>query len=264
MKSPLPILETNVGVAGIPAYQALGDAREPSFYAGRYGEELLYTDFWVGEVVDSFERRAGRDGAIILLTADHGESMGEMGWFFQHGHATTPDLVRVPFLVVAPGASSRRVNSLVSHVDVAPTLLDLAGLEPLPDSSGLSLTSTIFGADSEGSRSVFTDTHGETAIYSANRLTRLSSPQLSGNPTGSARPPEVQTLEWGLAGPWRRLDEDSEAAGQLIRYVQNSAPLESAEAMRPEHIEQLRALGYLPPQPGEDETDSSESASPSP
>lgn len=264
MKRSLPVLENNVGVAGIPAYQALGDAREPSFYAGRYSEELLYTDFWVGEVVDSFERRAGLDGAIVLLTADHGESMGEMGWFFQHGHATTPDLVRVPLLVVAPGAPSRRVDSLVSHVDVAPTLLELAGLEALPDSSGLSLVPTIFGADFEENRSVFTDTNGETAVYTANRLTRLSSPQLAGNRSDSPRPPEIQTLEWGEEGPWKRLEDDSVAASRLMRYVQNSAPLESAEVMRPEHIEQLRALGYLPPRPEEDETDSSESAPPSP
>ncbi|MCH2185093.1 sulfatase, partial [Myxococcota bacterium] len=265
MKRPLPILESNVGVAGIPAYQALGEAREPSFYAGRYGEELLYADHWVGEVVESFERRAGPGGAVVLLTADHGESMGEMGWFFQHGHATTPDLTRVPLLVVAPGASAGRVDSLVSHVDVAPTLLELAGMEPLPDSSGLSLAPVIFGEDPEEKRSVFTDTDGETAVYTGNRLTRLSSPQLAGNRGGSlARPPEIQTLEWGVEGPWKRLEDDSEAAKLLMRYVQNSAALELAEAMRPEHIEQLRALGYLPPQTEEEEIDSSEGASPSP
>ncbi|MDG2051642.1 MAG: sulfatase [Myxococcota bacterium] len=260
MKRPLPFLKNNIGRAGIPAYQALNDVRQPEFYAGRYGEELLYADYWVGEVVEFFETRAAPRGGIVLLTADHGESMGELGWFFQHGHATTPDLARVPLLVVAPGASSSRVESLVSHVDIAPTLLDLAGLNPLPHSSGLSLAPVIFGAAPGESRSIFTDTDGEAAVYTANRLTRLSSPQLVGNYSGPPHPPEVQTLEWGEEGPWKNLENDVEATELLMRYIQNSAPLTSAEAMRPEHIEQLRALGYLPPEDERGETDSSQSA----
>lgn len=100
---PLEVLADNTGQAGIPAYQVLGDERAPAVYAARYGEELLYADHAVGDVVDAIELHAADRGSVVLLTADHGESMGEQGWYFQHGHATTPDLARVPFIVVAPG-----------------------------------------------------------------------------------------------------------------------------------------------------------------
>ena len=256
---PLPILDQNIGVAGIPAYQALGDARLPAVYAGRYGEELLYADYWVGEVVEGFENHAGERGGIVLLTADHGESMGEFGWYFQHGHATTPDLVQVPFLVVAPNITPKRIDSLVSHVDVAPTLLELAGLEPLPESSGLSLGSVILEDAPLPPRSVFTDTEGETAVYTTDRLTRLTGPMLGG-PSGSASPPQIQTLQWGGQGPWRQMARDATDAQALLQYVENSAPLVVADAMLPEHIDQLRALGYLPP---EVEAESKDSAAPS-
>ncbi|HEM45902.1 MAG TPA: hypothetical protein ENO23_02545, partial [Alphaproteobacteria bacterium] len=112
---PLDVLDDNTGKAGIPAYQKLGQERDPAVYAGRYGEELLYADAWVGEVVAALEQHATERGSVVLLTADHGESMGELGWYFQHGHATTPDLVRIPFIVVAPGVAPARVSSLVHH-----------------------------------------------------------------------------------------------------------------------------------------------------
>ncbi len=253
---PLEVLADNTGQAGIPAYQVLGDQRTPAVYAARYGEELLYADHFVGEVADAIERHAGARGSVLLLTADHGESMGEQGWYFQHGHATTPDLARVPFIVVAPGASPRRVSTLVSHVDIAPTLLELAGLPALGDARGRSLADLVRGAPEVGGRAVFTDTDGETAVYLPGRMTRIGGALASYRDRASQRPTQIQTLEWEGDGTWRIIETDENDVQQLLSYLEQPAELVAAEAMTPEHVEQLRALGYLPP--------ASEEATPAP
>lgn len=260
---PLAALDANTGQAGIPAYQRLGDERRPEVYAGRYAEELLYADHQVGEVVAAIEARAGERGSVVLLTADHGESMGELGWYFQHGHATTPDLVRVPMIVVAPEVRPRRVEALVSHVDIAPTLLELAGLPALDEQSGRSLRSAIVEGEALAERAVFTDTDGEAAFYVLGRMTRIGGAMVGGRGEARTRPTQIQTLEWGHEGPWRVVEVDENAVQDLMRYLESSAPLVAAEAMPPEHVEQLRALGYLPPEPDPDDPGATTGTAPS-
>jgi arylsulfatase A-like enzyme len=69
---------------------------------------------------------AGPD-AVVLYTADHGEAFGEHG-AWEHGHALTEELVRVPLAVAGPGVAAGIFAGPASLVDVAPTLLALAGL----------------------------------------------------------------------------------------------------------------------------------------
>ena len=75
----------------------------------------------------------------MAFTADHGESFGEGGFYLTHGHATTPDQVRVPLLMRAPELAPGRRADPVHHVDLAPTLVELAGLEAFPEARGLVL-----------------------------------------------------------------------------------------------------------------------------
>jgi choline-sulfatase len=94
---------------------------------GYYGA-LSYLDARVGEVLDALDRAGLADDTIVVFTADHGEMLGERGlWykmtFFEDG-------VRVPLLVRAPGTGPRRVSGPVSHLDLAPTLVELTGVDP--------------------------------------------------------------------------------------------------------------------------------------
>ena len=76
-KRPLGPLSGNTGRAGIPAYQVLEGVRKTAVYAQRYAEEVMFADEWLGNLVSAFERHSASHRAIVLLTADHGESMGE-------------------------------------------------------------------------------------------------------------------------------------------------------------------------------------------
>jgi arylsulfatase A-like enzyme len=250
VKRPLAVLDHFSGRAGIPSYQALGELRDPAAYAGLYAEEILYTDHWVGRLLDAVDG-LGRDrGTVVLLTADHGESMGEDGWFFQHGQSTTPDLARVPFIVRAPGVAPRRISQPVSHVDVAPTLAELAGLEAL-EVSGVSLAPLLLSGGSLDERVIFSDTEGEAGVYTARGHVRAR-----GSATAIKPPAELEPLRFQAAAPndegeWRPADVAPADRELLTRYIEARVPPVAAGVMEPDHIEQLRALGYLEDDPAE-------------
>jgi arylsulfatase A-like enzyme len=119
----------------IVPYQRFGDSLDPDDYVARYDGEILLADREVGRLLD-----AAGEGAIVAFTADHGEGMGEQDYWFRHGSLLNEGSLRVPLVLAGPGLPSGRiVEELAANLDVAPTLLDLAGLPPLPDARGGSL-----------------------------------------------------------------------------------------------------------------------------
>ncbi|RMH03881.1 MAG: hypothetical protein D6702_04885, partial [Planctomycetota bacterium] len=92
-----------------------------------YHEEVLFVDRIVGELLDRIER-GGRE-TVVLFTSDHGEQFGEHGLVL-HSNSLYEELLRVPFLLAGPGVEPGRLEEPPQHIDVAPTLLALAGLDP--------------------------------------------------------------------------------------------------------------------------------------
>ena len=125
----LPVLTDHSGLGGIPAYQALPGLRSAAAYRQRYQDEIRHLDIHVARLLAGADAR-GRP-PVVVLTADHGEALGEDGVFFAHGHSVGLDQVRVPLLVrPAPPGEPRTRSAAVSTLDVAPTLLAAAGLTP--------------------------------------------------------------------------------------------------------------------------------------
>ena len=100
-------------------------------YAGRlYDGEVAWSDELVGQILQWLER-SGLDDTLVVATSDHGESLGEHGEA-GHGFFAYEATLRVPLLVRGPGiAAERRIEGLLGHVDLFPTILDLLGV-PLP------------------------------------------------------------------------------------------------------------------------------------
>ncbi|WP_170362597.1 choline-sulfatase [Ruegeria arenilitoris] len=91
---------------------------------GYYGM-ISYIDDKVGHLVEVLEKTGQMENTIIILTADHGEMMGERGmWFKQHFFEWAAS---VPFIVYAPNRfKPARVKKNISLIDLLPTLTDLA------------------------------------------------------------------------------------------------------------------------------------------
>ena len=98
-----------------------------------YDGEIAYTDAALAKLFAALRRRGWFDSSVIVLTADHGEGLGEHGES-THGYFLYNSTLRVP-LLVKPASSSRAANlqTPVSLVDLAPTLLRLVGI-PVPSS----------------------------------------------------------------------------------------------------------------------------------
>lgn len=109
--------------------------------ASRYDGEVAAVDAEIRELFAALESRGLLTNAIIVITADHGEEFGEHG-AFTHGQTLFEPVVRVPLIVIAPGYRGGQVsNETASLIDVAPTILALAGLPNEKRYEGRSLVS---------------------------------------------------------------------------------------------------------------------------
>jgi arylsulfatase A-like enzyme len=119
----------------------LDDARAGRFRVGptdrRFAEalydgEVTVADYYFGKLLDLLDELGLAKDTLVVVSADHGEEFWEHGQP-GHGHSLYNELVRVPFLLgpAPPPLAGRTVEGDVEMVDLAPTVLDLAGL-PIP------------------------------------------------------------------------------------------------------------------------------------
>jgi choline-sulfatase len=91
-----------------------------------YYGAISYVDEQVGKLLRTLEQTGQADDTVIVFTSDHGDMLGERGLWYKMSFFEPAS--RVPLLVHAPGRlRARRVAQAVSHVDLLPTLVDLAG-----------------------------------------------------------------------------------------------------------------------------------------
>ena len=104
-----------------------------------YDSGVAYADAQIGRLLDEMANLGLADRTIVVLTSDHGESLGERG---QAGHVfLTDDNLLVPLVIAVPGGlgAGRVVHRQIRLIDVLPTILDLVGLESDAELDGVSL-----------------------------------------------------------------------------------------------------------------------------
>jgi len=101
----------------------------------KYDAEVTYTDRYIGKLLDFVESKPWGKKTVIVVTADHGEAFGEHGQF-AHGFELWENLVRVPMFLVVPGVSPKRIDAPRSAIDLAPTILELMGVDPKTSADG--------------------------------------------------------------------------------------------------------------------------------
>jgi arylsulfatase A-like enzyme len=127
--------------------------RDIEFVKAQYDASIAYTDVCISRVFNRLEELGMLDESVVVLGADHGEELDEHGCWFDH-HGLYETNVRVPLLVRLPRGTGggRLVRGPVSLLDVAPTLLDLAGLPEVAAAAGMqghSLASRLRGETDE-------------------------------------------------------------------------------------------------------------------
>ncbi len=127
-----------------------------------YDGEIRFTDLHVGRVLAHLKELGLWDHTAVVLTGDHGEGFGEHG-ISEHGFDLYAAQTRVPFIVRVPGLPAQRARVSAGHIDIAPTLVNLARGAPEPTFFGRSLVPELGGArpDDESTRTVFQEVTSE-------------------------------------------------------------------------------------------------------
>jgi choline-sulfatase len=122
----------------------------PSFGRSRvdlYDGEIRFTDFHLGRVLERLRTLGLWDRTAVIVTGDHGEGFGEHG-VTEHGFHLYQAQTKVPLVVRVPGLAPRRITAPAGHVDLGPTLLNLARAAQEPAFLGRSLVPELTGAAS--------------------------------------------------------------------------------------------------------------------
>ena len=125
-------------------------ARELEHAIAHYDGEVAFSDQAIGDLMQTVDSLGETARTIVVVTADHGEGLGEHDYFFEHGAYLYEPIVRVPFVLAAPAGSlpeGKVVDGVARTVDIMPTVLDLAGLPIPPGLDGRSLVARARGED---------------------------------------------------------------------------------------------------------------------
>ncbi len=234
-------------------------------YVARYDGEIAYADRHMGMLLEMLEELGVADRTLIVFLSDHGETLYEREWIFDHGARAYDEQIRVPMAMRLPADAyaGKRVHAQVSHVDVVPTVLDVLGLPPQAGVAGRSLLPLLdMPINRGGQRPVFA--HAEPR---PERVPEIEVPIAEEGLIATIRLPTVKLIEYPmLGGGWfrqlfdlvedpretrnvaegrRELADDLHVELDRWRRATGSAELTPTPRLSPEVENGLRALGYV-------------------
>jgi arylsulfatase A-like enzyme len=126
---------------------------ERDYIRALYDGDILSTDRYVGEFLETLEDLGLRDRTVVVVTSDHGEEMGDQFELFigGHGHSMRDNLLMVPLVIHDPTRAfgERRVDVQVRTLDVLPTVAELLGFEISAGVAGRSLVPVMTGSETD-------------------------------------------------------------------------------------------------------------------
>jgi arylsulfatase A-like enzyme len=105
--------------------------RQVDYYRALYRGQLEFVDQQIGRLVRHLEEHHADDAITYVLTADHGEELGDHMNFYEHNRSLYDGVLRVPLAIRAPGLPAERVGAQVDPASITAALLELLG-QPVP------------------------------------------------------------------------------------------------------------------------------------
>lgn len=243
-------------------YGALLDPDDPAFRNFRdhrtavYDGSIRYIDDQIRRLLDGLEAAGMLRDSLVVVYSDHGEELWDHAaeqaglgddprgiWGIGHGHSMYQELLHVPLILWrGDRTASRVVDCPVSILDIAPTVLDILGIERLETMTGRSLTGLIDRSDKCGRRALV----AESPAYGPDSAALVLWPKKL------VRRGEHSMLFDLERDPGERQDvastdpESTRALAAILgRFEQVRHDTGPAHEIDPETLEQLRSLGYL-------------------
>jgi arylsulfatase A-like enzyme len=110
----------------------------------KYDYEVRFVDRWLGKLLEGLHAAGLEKNTAVLVFGDHAEAFREHGLYF-HGQTLYNECLHVPLMLRLPGGPRRVVRERVALLDLAPTLLELMGVEVPASFQGLSLLPLVHG-----------------------------------------------------------------------------------------------------------------------
>lgn len=222
-------------------------------YAGRpYDGEIAWTDTLVGRLVSGIKSLGLTDRTIVAVIADHGESLGEHGET-GHGLFLYEPTTRVPLILAGPRTElkPRRVRDVVRSTDLAPTLLELLGIDPtasrgLGKGGGRSLLAMLAGQTPGPAREGYSETFFPRLHFGWSELRAVRTDRMH---FIEAPRPELYDLASDPQESVNRAGSDAQTMSRLRTSLARLAgdaggPAPVPAAASEEEREKLAALGY--------------------
>lgn len=134
------------GYQSIPRYQRYDNETAFANFLNRYDAEIAFADHHLGRLVDELDRLGMLKNTLVIVTADHGEALGEDDFYFSHTHSVGLDQVHVPLVFAGPGiAAGQAFTAPVSNNAVFATACAALGLTPPKGHSSANLLDCLTG-----------------------------------------------------------------------------------------------------------------------
>lgn len=220
-----------------------------------YDGEIRYTDGYVGELLQALTESGVAENTLVVLFGDHGDE------FYEHGKATHSrtlydEIVHVPLIFRWPGRlpGGKRINAIISLVDIMPTILNYCDLPYEGPMQGVSMRTLIEGVKGGSRNTVWAElkmeNHIQAAIGSEWRLFRnvrsdtwelYHVPSDPGEQANLYDQPSARDMRLAMTAEWERWIKDGEQLAKRLSQGEGSTRIQLDERQR----EQLKALGYM-------------------
>ncbi len=212
---------------------------------GAYLAEVAYTDHWIGELLRGVRERY--PDAIVVLTSDHGEGLGEHGEY-DHGLLLYQSTLRVPLIISAPGqVPAQQQTTPVRTADIAPTLLALAGVAVPSGLDGADLTPALRAAVAPPVLPAYSESYFGAYTYGWAPLQALREgdwKRIQGV-RGEVFELSTDPREAAPRSDSAAATRDARLESLLASLPQPQPPPSAGDAPSAEAIARLRSLGYL-------------------
>jgi arylsulfatase A-like enzyme len=234
-------------------------------YVARYDGEIVAADRFLDRLLNGLDDLGVANNTVVIVLADHGETLFEREWTMDHGTRPYDEQARVPMVLHIPGdrLTGRRVADQVSLLDVVPTLLDVLEIDPPAGLQGRSLLPLVRGESTATTPlPAFI-----TARSEGKRVSHIRAPLTDRGMVRAIRLPTVKLIEFPMAGgrrysevfdlsedPGEKTNRAKTNTGSVLalrrelqRWQTTSGgdPDPAAPALDPEVEAALRELGYL-------------------
>jgi arylsulfatase A-like enzyme/Flp pilus assembly protein TadD len=225
------------------------DPPEPyrSRHAGDlYSGEIAYTDHVVGRLLGWLRDRGQLDHTLVVLTADHGESLGEHGEA-AHAYFIYDSTTAVPLVIRTPWKDRGRPKTQVASVDILPTILDLLGLPPEPGIDGRSLVRTLFDSGTELGHVAYSETYFPRFHFGWQHLQAMRNGRYHFIEAPTPEFYDLATDPGETQNIYKAYSQRAQELRVLLRKWAGttSGSVPERQKLDPETLQNLAALGYV-------------------